>query len=218
MGEEEVLLIGQIFFTKGCFYARRSNLTANFTFIKKQRPFFLPAVVPQPGYEVGARHFSSAARAGKKAMSLIARHPPAARPVPSRPLCGMELRIPQPLSPQGFCRVLMKPYVQQIADWGCPWLMALNPTARTQCGAGRASGLPSPHSTGFSYTVPTDHKPSPALSCPGAAEIQRSEKRKLRSSAAGGTYRHRASVKKTQAVLEVLTDRLQEFQPRLGPM
>ena len=103
----------------------------------------------------------------------------------------MELRIPQPLSPQGFAE-FNEPYVQRIADWGV-LVDGLNPTARTNV-ALAVHPVAEPSLYGFSYTVPTDHdRPSFMLS--GAAEIQRSEK---------GT-------EKTQAVLEVLTDRLQEF-------
>ena len=107
----------------------------------------------------------------EKGYELIALHlQQLGRPIQA--LCGMELRIPQPLSPQGFAE-FNAPYVQRLADWNV-LVDGLNPTARTNV-ALAVHPVAEPSLYGFSYTVPTDHaRPSFVLS--GAAEIRRSEK------------------------------------------
>ncbi len=174
----------------------------NFTFIKSSGPFS-SGCRAQPGYEVVHATFHPLP-ALEKGYELIARHlQQLGRPIQA--LCGMELRIPQPLSPQGFAE-FNEPYVQQIADWGV-LVDGLNPTARTNV-ALAVHPVTEPSLYGFSYTVPTDHnRPSFILS--GAAEIQRSEKGT--EIVSRGDVSLQGLSQKTQAVLEVLTDRLQEF-------
>ena len=117
----------------------------------------------------------------------------------------MELRIPQPLSPQGFAE-FNEPYVQRLADWNV-LVDGLNPTARTNV-ALAVHPVAEPSLYGFSYTVPTDHdRPSFVLS--GAAEIQRSEKGS--EIVSRGDVSSQGLSQKAQAVLEILADRLQEF-------
>jgi len=174
----------------------------NFTFIKSSGPFS-SGCRAQPGYEVAHATFHPLP-ALEKGYDLIARHlQQLGRPIQA--LCGMELRIPQPLSPQGFAE-FNEPYVQRIADWGV-LVDGLNPTARTNV-ALAVHPVAEPSLYGFSYTVPTDHdRPSFMLS--GAAEIQRSEKGT--EIVSRGDVSPQGLSQKTQAVLEVLTDRLQEF-------
>ncbi len=174
----------------------------NFTFIKSSGPFSFGCRA-QPGYEVTHATFHPLPALEEGYDLIVCYLQQLGRPIQA--LCGMELRIPQPLSPQGFAE-FNEPYVQRLSDWEI-LVDGLNPTARTNV-APAVHPVAEPSLYGFSYTVPTDHdRPSFILS--GAADIRRSEKGS--EVVSYGDISPQGVSQKARAVLETLTERLQEF-------
>ena len=174
----------------------------NYQFIKSSGPFSSGSLA-KPGYEVVHATFHPLP-ALEKGYDLIAAHlHKIGRPMQA--LCGMELRIPEPLSPQGFAE-FNEPYVQRLADWGI-LVDSLNPTARTNV-ALAVHPVTEPSVYGFSYTVPTDHN-RPTFVLSGAAEIRRSEKGS--EIVSKGDVSPEGVSNKAQAVIEILEERMQEF-------
>ena len=196
-----MLLIEQIRQVKGALMIIQQP-DGNYTFIKSTGPFS-SGCRAQPGYEIVYATFHPLPPL-EKGYDLIARHlQDLARPIQA--LCGMELRIPRPLSPQGFAE-FNEPYGKRLADWNI-LVDGLNPTARTNV-ALTVHPVAEPSMYGFSYTVPTDHdRPTFVLS--GAAEIRRSEKGS--EIVSHGDVSTQGLSQKAQYILQTLESRLQEL-------
>jgi hypothetical protein len=124
------------------------NEQGNYTFIRGIGPFsagvrahssfaivhatFRPFVALARGYELIERHLRELAR-------------------PLQALCGMQLRIPRPLSREGF-EEFNRPYIEQLRGWGLE-VNGANPVTRTNV-ALAASAVAEPSLAGFFYTVP----------------------------------------------------------------
>ena len=174
----------------------------NYTFIKSTGPFS-SGCRAQPGYEIVYATFHPLTPL-EKGYDLIARHlQDLSRPIQA--LCGMELRIPQPLSPQGFAE-FNAPYGKRLADWNI-LVDGLNPTARTNV-ALAVHPVAEPSLYGFSYTVPADHD-HPTFVLSGAAEIRRSEKGS--EIVSHGDVSVQGLSQKAQYILQTLEARLQEL-------
>jgi len=72
---------------------------------------------------------------------------------PLEALCGMELRIPKPLSRQGFDE-FNRPYIERLKAWGVE-VEGANPVTRTNV-AFESSPLAEPMLAGFYYTSASD--------------------------------------------------------------
>src|SRR5271163_11560 len=70
---------------------------------------------------------------------------------PVQALCGMQLRIPQPLSREGF-EQFNRPYIEKLRAWGLE-VEGANPVTRTNV-ALAVSGVAEPMLAGFFYTIP----------------------------------------------------------------
>ena len=156
------------------------------------------------GYEVAHATFHPLPTL-EKGYELIAHHlQQIGRPIQA--LCGMELRIPQPLSPQGFAE-FNAPYVQRLADWEYtrrqPQPDRADPTWHWLC-----TRLLSPHSTGFPTPCPRTIIVR-RLSCPGRLKSARSAKGS--EIVSQGDVSPQGVSQKAQAVLAILEERLQEF-------
>jgi hypothetical protein len=90
-----------------------NNPAGNFSFIKGIEPFSFGAVA-HPGYEIVHVTFHPLPLL-QQGFTLVERHLQSLQR-PLQALCGMELRIPRPLSPQGF-NEFNQPYIQQLASW-----------------------------------------------------------------------------------------------------
>lgn len=89
---------------------------------------------------------------------------------PLEALCGMHLRIPQPLSPKGFDE-FNRPYIERLQSWGLE-LDGANPVARTNV-ALEVNPVPETMLAGFYYTAQSDAADSPAtFVLSGAAEMR----------------------------------------------
>jgi hypothetical protein len=74
------------------------------------------------------------------------------RPITS--ICGMQLRIPSPLSPQAF-EQFNRPYVDRLKSWGLE-IDGANPAARTNV-ALELPPVAEPMLAGFFYTAQSDN-------------------------------------------------------------
>ena len=179
----------------------------NFTFIKSSGPFS-SGCRAQPGYEVVHATFHPLP-ALEKGYELIARHlQQLGRPIQA--LCGMELRIPQPLSPQGFAE--FNDPMSSGSRTGASLLMASTRRPRTNV-ALAVHPVAEPSLYGCSYDRAHGPRPSPALCCPERLKSS-GPKKELKSSAAE-TCRRRASVKRRRRFLRSLDGPLTGVQPRL---
>ncbi len=129
-----------------------NHSNGNYTFIKGIGPFS-SGCKAQPGYEVVHTTFHPLP-ALQQGFELIEHHlQRLGRPIQA--VCGMELRIPQSLSPQAF-NEFNAPYIQRLADWNI-LVDGVNPVARTNV-ALAVHPVAEPSLYGFSYTVPVQHQ------------------------------------------------------------
>jgi hypothetical protein len=89
---------------------------------------------------------------------------------PMHALCGMELRIPEPLSIGGFDD-FNGPYIEKLKAWDL-LVDGMNPVARTNV-APRSNQAAGPSLYGFSYSIETDQH-QPTLITAGAGELRSS--------------------------------------------
>jgi len=127
------------------------NPRGNYSFLKGISPYSA-GVVAAPGYEVEhARLFPALPL--ERGFALVDRHLRALGR-PRQALCAMELRLPQPLSFQGFADFNAR-YVKVLESWGI-FEQGLNPVARTNV-APEVHRFSEPSLYGFSYTLPSQH-------------------------------------------------------------
>ena len=125
------------------------NLKGNFRFIKGRNPFSSGAVA-DTGYEIVRAVFDPMLPLDAGFSRIEAHLRGIGRPLNA--LSGMELRIPQALSLEGF-RQFNQSYVRRLAAWGI-YVGELNPVARTNV-AVEINPEPLASVFGFSYTVPS---------------------------------------------------------------
>ena len=144
------------------------NPNGNYRFIAGRNPFSSGAVADE-GYEIVRAAFDPMLPLDVGFAQIEAHLRGAGRPLNA--LCGMELRIPQALSLEGF-RHFNQGYVQRLAKWGVQ-VEELNPVARTNV-AVEINPAPVPCVFGFSYTVassPSSQK-RPTFVISGAPEVR----------------------------------------------
>jgi hypothetical protein len=181
------------------------NAKGNYRFIKGIEPFSSGAVA-HPGYEIVHVTFNPFPPL-QKGFDLIERHLQSlGRPIQA--LCGMELRIPKPLSLQAF-NEFNQPYIKKLASWALP-VEGLNPVARTNV-AIEVNPVSEPSVYGFSYTVPSPHKGVTFIMA-GAAEVSRSGEGGGSEIISHGDVSTAGMRQKAEFVLQTLTERLQEME------
>ncbi len=117
----------------------------------------VPLIKLDDGYGVIERHLREADR-------------------PMNAVCGMELRIPKPLTPAGF-NEFNRGYLKRLAAWDVQ-VDGNNPIARTNV-AIEISPIAEPALFGFYYTVPSSTK-SRTFVLAGAGELEVDEPRQSR--------------------------------------
>ena len=141
------------------------NPNGNFQFLKGSGPYSSGAVA-SAGFEIVHAIFSPLPSLSD-AFGIVERHLKAAgRPLDA--LCGMELRIPEALSVEGF-NEFNQPYIEQLKEWGTH-VDGMNPVARTNV-ALEAAPVAQPSVYGFCYTVPSDAQ-NKTFVIAGAGEVQ----------------------------------------------
>ena len=130
------------------------NPKGNYKFVSGRGVPFSSGAIADPGFAVVHAAFNPLVRLAD-AYTAIERHMrDVARPLNA--LCGIELRIPAALTPQGFDE-FNRAYLERIAAWGV-MIDRTNPIARTNV-APAITTLAEPSLYGFYYTVP-DASPS----------------------------------------------------------
>ena len=177
----------------------------NFKFIKGIGPFSSGSVA-HPGYEIVHATFNPLPPL-PKGFELIERHLQSLKR-PVQALCGMELRIPKPLSSQAF-NEFNQPYIKKLESWALP-VDGLNPVARTNV-AIAVNPVSEPSVYGFSYTVPSQHKGATFVTA-GAAEVRRSGEGAGYEIISHGDVSTAGMRQKAEYVLQILDARLQEMK------
>jgi len=181
-----------------------NNPLGNFQFLKGIDPFS-SGVVAHPGYEVVHVTFQPLPPL-QKGFDLIEHHlRRSQRPIHA--LCGMELRIPQPLSSQAFTE-FNQPYIQKLAGWNL-LVDGLNPVARTNV-APAVNPVAEPSVYGFSYTAPAQPQ-GVTFVVSGAPEVRRREDGSY-DIIGHGDVSPAGLQQKAEYVLQILTTRLQDMQ------
>ena len=179
--------------------------TGNYTFIEGIGPFS-SGCKAQPGYEIVHATFDPLPPL-QTGFGLIERHLQSlGRPIEA--LCGMELRIPQPLSPQAF-NEFNAPYIKQLADWNI-LVDGMNPVARTNV-APAVQPVTEPALYGLSYTVPSQHQGTTFV-LSGSAETRRAPEGEGYEVVSHGDVSTEGLRQKAEHVRDTLTARLNELE------
>src|SRR6185437_4789868 len=138
--------------------------------------------------------------------ALIERHMrDAGRPINA--VCGIELRIPAPLTPTGFDE-FNRGYIERLTAWGV-MVDGFNPIARTNV-APTTSPLADPSLYGFYYTTPAVGAARPAFVLAGVPEVASREGGK-REIVAAGDVSLDGLRRKSVCILEALGGLLREM-------
>ena len=144
------------------------NPQGNFRFVKGSGPYSSGAAA-HDGYEVVHAIFNPLPQLWD-AFDIIERRLESLNR-PLNALCGMELRIPEALSIEGF-NEFNQPYIDRLKEWGTH-VDGLNPVARTNV-AIAVNPVSAPSVYGFSYTIPSDYKRKTFVIA-GAGELRSSK-------------------------------------------
>ncbi len=130
----------------------------------------------------------------------------AAQGRPRQALCAMELRIPEPLSFEGFI-AFNGGYRSILADWDIP-VGNLNPVARTNVApAVAAPSVPSIYA--FTFTAPTQNGlADPTFVVAGAGDLRDQADLTPAAIVRPGETSHDALLEKANTVMEVMSERL----------
>src|ERR1700688_172154 len=181
------------------------NAKGNFKFVRGYGAPFSSGALANPGFDIVHASFKPLARLAD-GYGLIERH---MRQV-SRPLnalCGIELRIPAPLTPAVFDE-FNRPYIERLTAWVLI-VNGLNPVARTNV-APATIPLAEPSLYGFHYTVPAVGAARPAFVLAGVPEVASREGGKREVVAAGDVSLEELR-RKNACIMEALGGLLREM-------
>ncbi|HLH78138.1 MAG TPA: hypothetical protein VKV28_15145 [Candidatus Binataceae bacterium] len=185
-----------------------SNPRGNYRFVPGIAPFS-SAVIADPGFEIIHARMRELTPLDP-GFALVDQCLQAA----SRPrtaLCGVHLRLPKPLTSQGFDE-FNRPYIEGLRAWGLE-VEGANPVARTNV-ALEVDPPERPCLAGFFYTVPASHA-APTFVVSGTPEVQ-ARSAAGRQIVAAGDVSPAGMRLKAQCVLEVLEKRLSELEMNWG--
>jgi hypothetical protein len=148
----------------------------------------IPVIKLDDGYGVIERHLREAGR-------------------PMNAVCGMELRIPKPLTPAGF-EEFNRGYLKRLAAWDVH-LDGNNPVARTNV-AIEIAPVAEPMLFGFYYTVPSSAS-SRTFVLAGAGEVKARRGTEIEL-VAGNDVSTAGLTQKTRFVMDLLGERLGEIK------
>lgn len=158
----------------------QDNPKGNYKFVTGRGVPFSAGAIANSGFEIVHASFHPIVRLSD-GYGLIERHLRSVkRPIDA--VCGIELRIPAPLTPAGFDE-FNRGYLQKLSAWGV-LIDGVNPIARTNVAPG--VHVPAePSLFGFYYTVPAASARRPAFVLAGAPEMAIREDGKTELVAAG---------------------------------
>jgi hypothetical protein len=184
------------------------NDKGNYRFIRGGGPFS-SGCAAQPGFEIvhaAIRPFATLTQG----FQLVERHlRDNHRPIDA--LCGMHLRIPQPLTLKDF-EEFNRPYIERLKSWGLE-TDGTNPVARTNV-ALEVSAVHEAMLAGFYYTDPADgsaDRRDGTFVLSGAAEMRVGEGGR-RELVAAGDVSADGIRRKLECVIEGLTGHLRELR------
>lgn len=180
------------------------NSAGNYSFIRGIGPFSA-AVRAGAGFEIVHAAFNPFVPLAR-GYDRVERHLNDLRR-PINALCGMQLRIPQALSRQGFDE-FNRPYINRLKSWGLE-VDGANPVTRTNV-ALQVNPVPEPMLAGFFYTVPSDERAATWV-LSGVPEISSREGGNVQIVARGDTSSE-GMRKKTECVMQVLSLNLAELR------
>ena len=182
------------------------NPKGNYKFVSGRGMPFSSGALADPGFAIVHASFSPLVRLAD-GYGAIERHlHKAGRPLNA--VCGIELRIPDALTPAAFDE-FNRGYLERIAAWGV-MIDRMNPIARTNV-APAVPMLAEPSIYGFYYTVPEPGALRPAFVLAGAPEMATREDGK-REIVAAGDISSDALRRKTLCVLDNLGRLLSEMK------
>lgn len=173
---------GYRFLTGIAPYSAAVGAAAGFAIVRRQLAQPLPLAA---GFDAIARHLDAAAR-------------------PRAALCAMELRIPAPLSFDGFA-ALNRAYQATLAEWGL-LVDGRNPIARTNV-APVVAAPAEPSLYAFCYTQPVAGAPA-SFVVAGAGDLADQADLRLEAIVRPGETSKGALLAKAEVVMQVMTDRL----------
>jgi hypothetical protein len=177
----------------------------NFSFVRGYGAPFSAAAIASPGFDLVHATFKPLARMAD-GFALIERHMrEAGRPINA--VCGIELRIPAPLTPAGFDE-FNRGYIEHLRAWGV-LVDGTNPIARTNV-APEVNPVAEPSMYGFYYTAAAGSAAKPGFVLAGVPEIASRQGSKREIVAAGDVSRD-GMRRKIACVLETLGGLLQEI-------
>lgn len=175
------------------------NPRGNFAFVRGFGPAFSAGAVASPGFDVVHATFKPLARMAE-GFAAIRRHlRDAGRPINA--VCGIELRIPAPLSAAAFDE-FNRGYFAQMSAWDV-LVEGANPIARTNV-ALEVSPVAEPSIYGFYYTAAAPRPVKPGFVLAGVPEVASREGSK-RQIVAAGDVSPDGMRRKTACVLETLS-------------
>jgi hypothetical protein len=178
------------------------NKKGNYSFVRGNGPFS-SAVAAHTGFEIVHARLKPFI-ALEPGYALVEKHIAAlGRPITA--LCGMQLRIPAPLSPEGFNQ-FNRPYVARLKSWGLE-VDEASPVTRTNV-ALESNPLAEPMLAGFFYTVAGQSDPRDWV-LSGAAEL--SDRNGRAEIVARGDTSAEGMRKKAECVIRVLGSHLEEM-------
>jgi hypothetical protein len=181
------------------------NAKGNYRFVRGYGAPFSSGAAANPGFEVVHATFRPFAPL-PEAYGHIENHMrDAGRPLSA--LCGVELRIPEPLTPAAFDE-FNRGYIERLASWGM-MVDGLNPVARTNV-APASARISGPSVYGFYYTVPVGKNARPGFVLAGVPEIASREQGK-REIVAAGDVSLEGLRRKTACVMQTLGGLLGEM-------
>jgi hypothetical protein len=181
------------------------NARGNYKFVRGYGAPFSSGALANPGFGIVHVTFEPLARLAD-GYRLIERHlREAGRPIHA--VCGIELRIPAPLTPAGFDE-FNRGYIERLTEWGL-MVDGLNPVARTNV-APAASPITEPSLYGFYYTTPAMNAERPAFVLAGVPEVS-SRAGGKREIVAAGDVSIEGLRRKAACVLETLGGLLREM-------
>jgi hypothetical protein len=179
------------------------NTKGNYSFIRGIGPFSA-AVSARSGFEVVHARFIPMMRLNDGYLRVERHLREIRRPLEA--LCGMELRIPKPLS-RGAFDEFNRPYIERLREWGLE-VNGENPVTRTNV-AFESNPVAEPMLAGFYYTIPSDAQ-NVTFVLSGVPEIA-SREGGVQIVARGDTSADGLR-RKVECILEVLGAHLSELQ------
>jgi hypothetical protein len=184
--------------TGGALMMLLDNAKGNYRFVRGYGAPFSSGAVADSGFEVVHATFRPFAPLADGYRRIENHMHEAGRPLNA--VCGVELRIPEPLTPAGFDE-FNRGYIERLTSWGV-MVDGLNPVARTNV-APASARLPGPSIYGFYYTVPANKDARPGFVLAGVPEIA-SRAQGKREIVAAGDVSPEGLRRKTACVMQAL--------------